>query len=111
MSDKVKLTKEQADIIGDLISEGKSTIVHTIAKHSVNSRGWNKKNLEPLNGIPLDTLIRALYIGYEVESTPEEMILNEYLRSDTGDKTDMAYQNGMEYVLCALGMIIPRIND
>jgi hypothetical protein len=29
---------------------------------------------EALNGLPLDTLIRALYVGYDVEKSPEEKL-------------------------------------
>ncbi|MGG1595948.1 hypothetical protein [Terribacillus saccharophilus] len=40
-----------------------------------------KGDVAPLNDINLDTLIRALYIGYEVEKTPEEL-LAESIRLD-----------------------------
>jgi hypothetical protein len=32
----------------------------------------------PLNELDLDTVCRALYVGYEVEDGPEEKILKQY---------------------------------
>jgi hypothetical protein len=77
VSSKVRLTKEQADALERALEcneFNKSDVVD-----------WRAKNLfsgkrEPLNQLSLDTLCKALYIGYELEPTPEDMILYYYER-------------------------------
>lgn len=109
MSGKVVLTKKQAEALEEAKKEFEND---RIIKNHITGNGseWLRQ-CSSLNGMTIDELIKAVYIGYETETTAEEKILNEYLRRDTGDKTDMAYQNGMEFVLCTLGVIIKRIND
>ena len=64
--EKVKLTQEQADTIEDLKKKYSSEqIVGTNVRGRVHNR---PVKLAELN---LDTLIRALYIGYEIEETFE----------------------------------------
>lgn len=66
-----------------------------------------------------DTLMRALLDEYERELTEEEKREKAYanireMYCDTlaeGRQTDIAYAAGMEYVLDALGVTIPGIND
>ncbi|WP_163579084.1 hypothetical protein [Gracilibacillus saliphilus] len=65
MSEKVKITRKQADRLRETITYGdKSTLIQTIANTP-------KYELESYNQclatLSLDELIRALYIGYEVE--------------------------------------------
>ncbi|ETT40913.1 hypothetical protein C162_26685 [Paenibacillus sp. FSL R7-269] len=72
-----------------------------------------------LRKIPFDTLMRALLDGYERELTEEERREKAYadireMYRDTlaeGRQTDIAYATGMEYVLDALGIGIPGINE
>ena len=63
---KVKITQEQADEIEYLLEDGgnKKAIV------LIKVYDWFHKSII-INSIELDTLIRALYIGYEIEETFE----------------------------------------
>jgi hypothetical protein len=72
MSEKVKITKEQAEAIDMVLNNPfHSRWDVVIGIHAKDSCAWSE-GAKALNGMPLDTLIRALYIGYEVELTPEE---------------------------------------
>jgi hypothetical protein len=74
-----------------------------------------------LFGLPLDTLIRALYVGYEVEKTPEEKVF-EYLanldresesyfnHSQTQDQYK-AQANAVRCVLELLNITLPEVDE
>jgi hypothetical protein len=100
--EKAKLTKEQAEAIKSALKE-----MHTpstvIDYHCTKGTAWFQER-EPLNKLNLDTLIRALYIGYEVELTEQEKI-NELWKSKIG-----AFRIGMAEALTALGRedLIPK---
>src|SRR5699024_208683 len=64
---KVKLTREQAEAIGDVITYG--TKEEAVESHI--EKGWSFKEYLCLNALSTDEFIRALYIGYEVEETFE----------------------------------------
>jgi hypothetical protein len=67
-----------------------------------------------LFGLPLDTLIRALYIGYEVERSPEEDVANyiAVLRKKTAeDYGNTHWQDeliGAQTVIYKLGIQLPE---
>lgn len=76
--DKPIITKQQAEAIEHWINNhigGKESLI----KGHINSGSWIGPT-EALNRMPLDTLIRALYFGYEIEASPEERLV-EYIRS------------------------------
>ncbi|MGM7719398.1 hypothetical protein [Metabacillus sp. Hm71] len=78
--EKVKLTKEQAqaiEIAKTNISVSMGAELENIILGNANNREWLHE-YKPLNGMDLETLIKAVYIGYEVELTPEEQILDFY---------------------------------
>lgn len=62
MSEKVKVTREQADAIERRMT--KTDITISVRQHL---EGWSVQGNRPLNALSLDEFIRALYIGYEVE--------------------------------------------
>ena len=68
MSEKVKLTREQAEAIEKLkkMAVSDDVIIHNTVFYQVTERERDTA-YKPFKGIDLDTLIRALYIGYEVE--------------------------------------------
>ena len=71
--EKVKLTKEQANALEILVNcHDKEICVIGRVDGIVHSE------YKILNELTLDTFIKALYIGYEVELTPEEKILELY---------------------------------
>jgi hypothetical protein len=69
--EKAKLTKEQAEAL-ELAKETWSKDIIVCLHVERNANDWHK--CKGLNGMILDTLIRALYIGYEVEQTEQEKI-------------------------------------
>lgn len=75
--------------------------------------GWKKPFLEPLNKLNALDLARALLIGYEVEETPEEMLLDMY-KYRTASRTDREHSVVRETIYSVLeiiGMKVPGIND
>ena len=62
MSEKVKLTREQAEAI----ETKKGTRSASVAKHL---EGWTWKENKCLNDLSMEQFVKALYIGYEVEET------------------------------------------
>lgn len=81
---KVMLKKAEAEALEIAI---KTAITHGVGKTDIIE--WKVNDLfsgdeEPLNRLDLDTIIRALYVGYEVESGPEEKVLEYYQSLYTG---------------------------
>ena len=66
MNTKVKLTKEQSDELEILLKESSKTDI--IEDHF--SSAWDEGH--PFNDLSKDALIQALYVGYEIEKSPEE---------------------------------------
>jgi hypothetical protein len=60
---------------------------------------WHASEVAVLDSLPLDTLIRALYIGYEVKKSPEHRLLT-YIRdivpegTSVYDAFNISYLNG-----------------
>jgi argonaute-like protein implicated in RNA metabolism and viral defense len=75
--EKVLLSKEEAAALVSAfeISGGdKANVIH-----------WHSQNIwdgdrAPLNELDLDTVCRALYVGYEIEAGPEEKVLDYFLK-------------------------------
>lgn len=106
MSEKVKLTKAQSEEIKTLLKENPA---EDIIQDHVEGKWWDDS---PLNGLALDTLIRALYIGYEVEQTPEEKLLYCYAEtSSINEDFREGYRAGIEGTLKILNIKIKGIND
>src|SRR5690554_6255011 len=75
---KVKLTSEQANALKYVLeSYYASEIVIKHARAASDEDKWIGK-AESLNELTMDFLIKALYIGYEVEYTPEELVKQYY---------------------------------
>lgn len=111
---KVTVSREVAEILDQQRDNG----LHesTIKYHAMEPEGW-LEDAAPLNGLPLDTLIRALYIGYEVERTPEEEVA-EYLRflrraieDNYGDTRWTDELLGAQTILDKLGVKLPERTD
>lgn len=109
--EKAKITLGQAQDIESLKHNYKMT-EETIVE-SCRDRSFFKYKAENIAHMPLDTLIRALYIGYEVEETPEDKVReyhNEqynYKDHDTQDSSPNAICN----VLNMLGIKIDGVNS
>ncbi len=107
--DKVVLTNAQAEAIEN-IKEVYSDYTFIIKSHVEHSDGWIGKS-EPLNDLNLDSLIRSLYIGYEVERTPEEELLKEYhFNKNHSDSKWGYYADGIKAAIDILDITIEGIN-
>ncbi|MGR6546306.1 hypothetical protein [Paenibacillus tundrae] len=106
MSDKVKLTKAQAESLADASKYNDTEKMVRIHMDVPVSKAWMRGSVH-LNEITLDTLIRALYIGYEVEMTPEEKIFEiyktGYARNGFGEE-DIAFREGIALALHTFGI-------
>ena len=83
---KVKITQEQARAIEE---RKRTNLLDLSIIHHVNGK-WKGATNYVLNDLTLDELIRALYIGYEVEETFEvgDWIVNIY-NEDVGIVTEL----------------------
>jgi hypothetical protein len=98
--EKVKLTKKQAEALETVNHISKAEVIEL---HIENPDGWAH---ECMNGMNLDTLIRALYIGYEIEQTPEEQLLECYKNY----KDNPGVRHGVKMTLNTLNIKIKGIN-
>jgi hypothetical protein len=103
--EKVTLSALAADVIESNRRGGRSD-EEIIKIHAENPLGWMS---HALHSLPLDTLIRALYIGYEVEMTREERVY-EYYWSLRNSGYDDAH-NAVHKTLNLLGTKIKGVND
>ncbi|TYR75547.1 hypothetical protein FZC79_10270 [Rossellomorea vietnamensis] len=104
---KVKLTQAQADAIEKIIDRNKAEMVTC---HIEDPSGWFYEELKTMG---VDTFIRAMYIGYEVEKTPGEKILDIWNTWDperSNDEGDRGIREGIKMVLKALDMKVDGIN-
>ncbi|MEK4970740.1 hypothetical protein MKX29_24350 [Cytobacillus sp. FSL R7-0696] len=80
--DKPKLTAEQAKALEALrnvwSSGGKFLGGRQIIKEKLDG-GWTVPDFAPANSIDDDDFIAALYIGYEIEQSPEEKLREYYV--------------------------------
>jgi hypothetical protein len=66
---KVMLTKTEAEALESALEVNggdKANVVHWHAQDL-----WDSKRA-PLNNLDLDTICRALYVGFEIEASPED---------------------------------------
>lgn len=119
---KATLTKEQAKALEYAFenlgytrtSKGNAQIVmahvayyNTITNKSTNWGG----SVKSFNNLSLDTLIRALYIGYEIEKTPEEQLAEHYRKISTSNQEyNAGICNGIRKTLQILGITIEGVN-
>lgn len=113
MSEKVNLTKEQSEAIETLKQKFSEVDIIKIRLGVVGMHP-NMEEVKNLQNMLTDKLIRALYIGYEVEKTPEEKV-REYYEELSNKKFDSnTYFHKMEAVqktLDLLGIKIFGVND
>lgn len=112
--DKAKLTSDQAKSLRELTNNPGWSMADIVKQHAEDSSGW-ANDCQGLNGMDLDVLIRAIYIGYE-ELTVEEQLHNAYIKPDDEDTKDdifynEAFNDGFRAVLNIIGMKIKGINE
>lgn len=72
MQEKVKLPKVTVDALNLMMAKG--TPRSEIVERHIHKDHLQVNNCEYVEVLPTETLISALYIGYEVEQTPEEKV-------------------------------------
>lgn len=108
---KAKLTKTQAAMLEYLKkTRNNESILQSQAKST-----------DELGKLPFDELVAALYVGYEIKKTPNEIIRAEYVKasaewlgSEEGSFKDGYYQgvmHGIVDVLDTQGVKIEGVND
>lgn len=103
------LSKEQAEALKDVLKT-KELKTNVVTGH-LDVNNW-RSDWSPLNDLSLDTLIRALYIGYEVEKTPEAIIWEEYqYQRDPNEAANDSFADGMKFVIDTLNIKIKGINE
>lgn len=118
--ENVKVTKEVADALCDRLKWITPwEIVGTSARNGWDERGRNNCGCLNARNLHLDTLIKALYVGYEIEETAEEIIKRkveklrktraEYQALDVQLITD-GQMEGIKFTLDALGIEIEGVN-
>lgn len=70
LMDKVQVSREISDALDYVTSRFNNEVI--IDAHVRCPNGWVLDSNRALNNMELDTIIRALYIGYEVKETPVE---------------------------------------
>jgi hypothetical protein len=108
--DKVKLTKEQATTIEECKKRLFLLFSQTAAADIVVTAALDRSD-SPKLGISLDSLIRALYIGYEVEVSPEEKVRKFYNDLDPNASYGTASRFAVKETLKMLGIKIEGVND
>jgi hypothetical protein len=101
--EKVKLTMGQAQDIESLKHNYKMT-EESILEMCFRDRSFFKYKAENIAHIPLDTLIRALYIGYEAEETPEDKVREYFLHQNE------PAQNVIIHTLNLIGKSVEGVN-
>lgn len=117
MQDKVKLTKAQAESLEDASKYNDIEKIVRIHMDVPDAKAWMRGSVH-LNELSLDTLIRALYIGYEVEKTEEEQLFEAYEECPVVNggrwaqsENIAAFRDGMTTALNIVGKRIWGINE
>lgn len=111
---KAFLTKEQAAALESAL---RSSQEHGSDKSTIIA--WKVQEIfsgdeAPLNEVDLDTFIRALYVGYEIEKSSEEKLADIYKNHKGRPSIKPAWNEGVtkgiELTLKTLNIKVPGIN-
>lgn len=123
--EKVKVSKVQAAAIENWLNEygvNHEKPKERMLKSHCGNGEWCD-GAESLNDLSVEDMAKALYIGYEVEETPEDKLLEKFgkgrveavaaeLRKDSEEKSFcMGYGAGIVDALDTLGIKIKGINE
>lgn len=108
----VRLTQEQADAL-ILIMKHK-TADDIVLRHSqtfiITRERWLGE-LDPLNDLSMDEMIRAIYFGYEIARTPEEQLLQEFEQAEARYGSEsVAFKTGLQIAAEILGHKVQGVN-
>lgn len=116
VQNKVVLPQRVVEVLEDLKKTWSN--VEIITDHANPEEYWSGTR-SPLNEVGLDDLIKALYIGYTIEQTIEEQLLERYKkhnepkhsgRTELSDVYDKGVANGIYETLDIIGMKVKGIN-
>lgn len=80
MANKAQIRKDQADAIEAFLQHNsKRELLDVVVRGGGFSGTWY-----PMNNMPFDELATALYVGYEIKKTPEQLV-REYYEELTED--------------------------
>jgi hypothetical protein len=105
---KVTLTKPQSDALISALEDCHGDKAHIVEWHRKGV--WSSKR-KALNDLELDTIIRALYLGYEVQN-PEEKVREYFLEHllASEQKYDAGVLDGIRTTLNYLNILIKGVN-
>lgn len=114
-SELITISKEVAHAL-EIVKKEQNNNFQTIVEYHMDKFPEWSSELTPLNALSLDSMIRALYIGYEVEKTPEEKVKELYNNYGPNSRDEQYYadervQMGIRQTLNVLGMKVEGIND
>ncbi|MPY20680.1 hypothetical protein [Paenibacillus glucanolyticus] len=109
----VQLTQEQADAL-ILIMKHKTAddiVLHHSSTFIVTKERWLGE-LDPLNDLSMDDMIRAIYFGYEIARTPEEQLLQEFEQAEAryGAQSAAVFRTGLQLAAEIFGHKVVGVN-
>ena len=106
---KVKLTQEQARAIErGLELSSREKLVKEHVEYQLQNKKWSVGKLKSFNELSTETVIRALYIGYEVE---QEYKVGEWVKSKLGKGVGIIIDVDDSEYYTDFGMIVPKHDD
>ncbi|MGG0174449.1 hypothetical protein [Paenibacillus dokdonensis] len=109
----VQLTQEQADALRLVlqIKQPDEIVLHHSSTFIVTRERW-RDELDPLNVLSMDEMIRALYFGFEAVKTPEELLIQEFENAEArfGAHSGVAFRTGLQIATDILGHKVVGIN-
>ena len=109
MSEKVKLQKEVIEVIETMTATGAP--LNEIVERHIHGVHLRVNGYGLIEQMSTDTLIRALYIGYEVESTLEEKVADYFEHCKKSASPEIRSEMyGIRNTLNILGIKIEGVN-
>jgi hypothetical protein len=109
----ITVSKNVAEALDKVKEDHVNNFERIVEYHMDKFPEWSYE-LTPLNSLSLDSMIRALYIGYEIEKTPEEKVKELYgsyhVGAMSGERYDEGAQDAIERMLEIIGMKVEGIN-
>ncbi len=109
----VQLTQEQADALVLIMKHKPADEI--VLRHSqtfiITRERWLGE-LDPLNDLSMDEMIRAIYFGYEIARTPEELLLQEFEQAEARYGADSAaiFRTGLQMAADIFGHKVVGVN-
>lgn len=82
--EKARLEQDQAEALRLLLEEDKWTKSEIIERHTSITK-WRDGIYFSLNGLEIDTLCQALYVGYDILEPDQTIVVTESLRKEIQD--------------------------